>query len=69
MLSTLEAKLLAGDVSKQTHDSIIAQIEGPAKIGALDSQDQKAAPRNPAEPPDASTMIAGLLLGWPIQKR
>src|SRR5258708_19883338 len=26
-LSTLEAKLLAGDVSKQTHDSIVAQIE------------------------------------------
>ncbi len=30
-LSTLEAKLLAGDVSKQTHDSIIAQIQGPSK--------------------------------------
>ena len=31
VLSALEAKLLAGDVSKQTHDSIVAQIEAPAK--------------------------------------
>jgi hypothetical protein len=50
----MEAKLLAADVSKQTHDSIMAQIEAPAK---------------PARPPDAST-IAGLLLGSPeFQKR
>jgi uncharacterized protein (DUF1800 family) len=53
-LSTMEAKLLAADVSKQTHDSIMAQIETPAK---------------PARPSDAST-IAGLLLGSPeFQKR
>jgi len=30
-LSTMEAKLLAADVSKQTHDSIMTQIEAPAK--------------------------------------
>ena len=53
MLSALEAKLLAADVSKQTHDSIVAQIESPAK---------------PARPPDAST-IAGLLLGSPEFQR
>ena len=53
-LSTMEAKLLSADISKQTHDSIIAQIEAPAK---------------PARPPDAST-IAGMLLGSPeFQKR
>jgi uncharacterized protein (DUF1800 family) len=53
-LSTLEAKLLADDVSKQTHDSIMAQMQAPAK---------------PSRPPDAST-IAGLLLGSPeFQKR
>lgn len=52
-LSTLEAKLLAADVSKQTHDSIVAQIESAAK---------------PARPPDAST-IAGLLLGSPEFQR
>jgi len=53
-LSTMEGKLLADDVSKQTHDSIMAQIEAPQK---------------PARPPDAG-MIAGLLLGSPeFQKR
>jgi len=52
-LSTLEAKLLAADVSKQTHDSIVAQMESAAK---------------PARPPDAST-IAGLLLGSPEFQR
>jgi len=68
-LSALEAKLLAGDVSKQTHDSIIAQIGAPAKNTAPDSQENKAPQRKPAGPPDAST-IAGLLLGSPeFQKR
>jgi uncharacterized protein (DUF1800 family) len=68
-LSALEAKLLAGDVSKQTHDSIIAQIEAPAKNTLPDSQENKAPQRKPAGPPDAST-IAGLLLGSPeFQKR
>jgi uncharacterized protein (DUF1800 family) len=53
-LSTMESKLLAADVSKQTHDSIVAQIEAPGK---------------PARAPDAGT-IAGLLLGSPeFQKR
>ncbi len=77
-LSALEANLLAGDVSKQTHDSIMAQIEAPAKNAAelqdkdKDQLDKKAPQRRPAEParpPDAST-IAGLLLGSPeFQKR
>ena len=70
-LSALEAKLLAGDVSKQTHDSIMAQIEAPAK-NAPQPEDDKAPLRKPADavrPPDAST-IAGLLLGSPeFQKR
>ena len=52
-LSTLEAKLLASDVSKQTHDSIVAQMESAAK---------------PGRPPDANT-IAGLLLGSPEFQR
>jgi len=76
-LSTMEAKLLAGDVSQQTHDSIMAQIEVPAKNAAAiqqekGPQDKKAPQRKPADavrPPDAST-IAGLLLGSPeFQKR
>ena len=52
-LSTMEAKLLSADISKQTHDSIVAQIEAPAK---------------PARPPDAS-VIAGMLLGSPEFQR
>ena len=68
-LSALEAKLLAGDVSKQTHDSIIAQIEAPAKNAAPQGQEKKGPPSKPAGPPDTST-IAGLLLGSPeFQKR
>ena len=67
-LSALESKLLAGDVSKQTHDSIMAQIEAPSK-NALDRQDKKSPPGKPSTPPDTST-IAGLLLGSPeFQKR
>jgi uncharacterized protein (DUF1800 family) len=53
-LSVLEAKLLAADVSKQTHDSIMAEIEAP----------KKSAPGKP----DAST-ITGLLLGSPEFQR
>ena len=76
-LSTLEAKLLADDVSKQTHDSIVAQIEGPKSAAAepqnlgSPSNSDKKAPRKPIapRPPDANTM-AGLLLGSPeFQKR
>jgi uncharacterized protein (DUF1800 family) len=54
MLTTMETVLLAADVSKQTHDSIMAQIEAPAKSSA------------PA--PNAGT-IAGLLLGSPEFQR
>ena len=55
VLSALEAELLGSEVSKQTHDSIIAQIQNPAK-----DKQQK--------PADAST-IAGLLLGSPEFQR
>ena len=67
-LTTMEAKLLAGDLSKQTHDSIVAHLS-PAKTGEQIQKpgDQKKLPQ--AKPPDASTM-AGLLLGSPeFQKR
>ncbi len=72
-LSALETKLLAADVSKQTHDSIVAQIEAPAKTRAPDQPDKnkKSPQRKPADvtrPPDAST-IAGLLLGSPEFQR
>jgi uncharacterized protein (DUF1800 family) len=68
-LAALETKLLAGDVSKQTHDSIIAQIQAPAKNSAPDGQDKMSPQGKPPGPPDTST-IAGLLLGSPeFQKR
>jgi len=54
-LSTMEAKLLGVDVSKQTHDSIVAQLASP---------DQN----KPQKPPDANTM-SGLLLGSPEFQR
>ncbi len=54
-LSKLEATLLADDVSKQTHDSILAQTQGQNN-GAK------------SKPPDPS-MIAGLLLGSPEFQR
>jgi len=53
-ISTMEAKLLTADVSKQTHDSIVAQTA--------------AAQAPSSKPPDAST-VAGLLLGSPEFQR
>ncbi|HME33748.1 MAG TPA: DUF1800 domain-containing protein [Candidatus Sulfotelmatobacter sp.] len=66
-LSALEAKLLAGDVSKQTHDSIMAQInmaqintaqiEAPAKnalvpsVPAQPDKDSQQKRRKPADVP------------------
>ena len=72
-LSALEASLLAGDVSKQTHDSIAAQIEEANAASDKNASDKntKGGQRKPASaarPPDAST-IAGLLLGSPEFQR
>jgi len=61
-LSTMEAKLLGVDVSKQTHDSIVAQLSGPAP----QSPDQNKQPQQ--KPPDINTM-SGLLLGSPEFQR
>ncbi len=61
-LSTMEAKLLESDVSQQTHDSIVAQLQTPTKDG--DKKDKLPQPK----PPDVSTM-AGLLLGSPEFQR
>jgi len=71
-LSALETKLLAADVSKQTHDSIVAQIEATSTGTAPKLPDKKGPQHkvpDTARPPDVST-IAGLLLGSPeFQKR
>jgi uncharacterized protein (DUF1800 family) len=69
-VSTLEARLLESDVSKQTHDSIVAQLQSPPSNApapnAKAAQNGKAPPQ--PKPPDAST-IAGLLLGSPEFQR
>jgi uncharacterized protein (DUF1800 family) len=69
-LSTMEAKLLADDVSKQTHDSIVAQLQAPPKSSAQPQNENGAKPKKQeaSRPPDAST-IAGLLLGSPEFQR
>ena len=60
-LAVLENSLLAGDVSKQTHDTIAARLEDPSvSRRKLD---------DPARGPNVGA-IAGLLLGSPeFQKR
>jgi hypothetical protein len=71
VLNTMEAKLLDADVSKQTHDSIVAQVApsqiDPAKVDPPD-KDKKPKSKPVARPQDAS-MIAGLLLGSPEFQR
>jgi len=70
-LSAMETRLLAGDVSKQTHDSIVAQVEEGGKNAVLDAN-RKTGQRKPADTgrrADVGT-IAGLLVGSPeFQKR
>lgn len=63
-LSSLEAKLLASDVSKQTHDSIVAQLQSSSNNAAASNG---KVPQQ-SKPPDAGT-IAGLLLGSPEFQR
>jgi uncharacterized protein (DUF1800 family) len=59
-LAVLENSLLAGDVSKQTHDVINARLQ--------DSKISHRKPDDPARPPNTS-LIAGLLLGSPEFQR
>ncbi len=59
-LTALENSLLGGDVSRQTHDTIAAQMNDP-NISQRRLDD-------PARPPNTST-IAGLLLGSPEFQR
>ena len=70
-LTTLEENLIVSGVSKQTHDSIVAQIEEAGKNAAPAKLENKAGMRKPdnvTRAPDASA-IAGLLLGSPEFQR
>ncbi|HVI08933.1 MAG TPA: DUF1800 domain-containing protein [Candidatus Binatia bacterium] len=62
MLSSLETNLVAGGVSKQTHDSITAQIQSAAPKS--DNSAPQKAPANGQE-----STISGLLLGSPEFQR
>ncbi len=67
IVSTLEGNLIAGGVSQQTHDSIVAQVESGKKPGQQNGK--PGAPKVPGTAaPDVST-IAGLLLGSPEFQR
>jgi Protein of unknown function (DUF1800) len=59
-LAMLESSLLAGDVTKQTHDAITKQLESP-----------QPSPRNADKPTSTSSVstITGLLLGSPEFQR
>ena len=64
VLSAMEEKLLAADVSRQTHESIVAQMSSRPKNGAAAQSGNASQSR----PPDAN-LIAGLLLGSPEFQR
>jgi hypothetical protein len=58
-LSALEASLIVGGVSQQTHDSITTQVEASGKKGKPDDKSRA---------PDVNN-LAGLLLGSPDFQR
>jgi uncharacterized protein (DUF1800 family) len=67
-LSALETSLLAGDISKQTHDSIAAQIDSGVASQAKQQNPATGKQSDRAHSSDANT-IAGLLLGSPEFQR
>ena len=60
VLAVMENSLLAGDVSKQTHDTISKQLQDP--------QISRRRMDDPARPPNLGA-IAGLILGSPEFQR
>src|ERR1700730_3359461 len=65
VLMALESSLLAGNVSRQTHDTIAAQMNDPKANEVKTNQPQSA---KPSRPPNLSA-IEGLLLGSPEFQR
>jgi len=73
-LAALENSLLAGTVSKQTHDAIVSELQNQAAGSSNTKALVKPAARKndkPAPPPPASNVstIAGLILGSPEFQR
>jgi hypothetical protein len=61
-LTAFETSLLAGDVSRQTHDTIAAQMQSPMPMNDPKPGQTKTAPLG-------TSAIAGLLLGSPEFQR
>ncbi len=64
-LAALESRLLAGDVSRQTHDTIVAQIDSSKS----DQGGFKPGSLRDGNGPPSTDAIAGLLLGSPEFQR
>jgi uncharacterized protein (DUF1800 family) len=62
-LARLEASLLAGDISKQTHEAIVKEIENPT------GSSPATARKNDKPPASTTGTIAGLILGSPEFQR
>jgi hypothetical protein len=62
-LAWLETSLLAGEVSKQTHDAIVKEIEDPT------GSPQATARKKDNLPASSTGTIAGLILGSPEFQR
>jgi Protein of unknown function (DUF1800) len=68
VLSSLESSLVAGGVSQQTHDSILAQVDSGNNVQPKQGNDFVAFKPKVANSPNVSSM-AGLLLGSPEFQR
>jgi hypothetical protein len=68
-LSSLEARLIVGGVSKQTHDSIATQIEDAKQNNVKGDHKGGGCKPDGATRPGDINMIAGLLLGSPEFQR
>jgi uncharacterized protein (DUF1800 family) len=69
-LAALEGSLLAGDVSKQTHEAITSELENQAASHAAAVKPSAARKNDKASPPASATgTIAGLILGSPEFQR
>jgi uncharacterized protein (DUF1800 family) len=68
-LASLEGSLLAGDISKQTHEAIANELENQAQTAAGVKPTAVRKNEKPGPPASATGTIAGLILGSPEFQR
>jgi uncharacterized protein (DUF1800 family) len=68
-LVALEGSLLAGDVSKQTHEAIAKELETPATLQIAGKPAAARKNDKPAPPASSAGTIAGLIIGSPEFQR